>query len=59
MYDVGRVLSPVHIEAVVQNLKLDDFDAQELHRQAAIEAGFKINLVPAVVKHYGKEKHRE
>ena len=47
MYDIGRVLSPVHIEAVVKGLKLDQQDAQELYRLAAVEAGFKIGkLLP-------------
>ena len=46
MYDMGRVLSPVHIAAVVEGLKLDAFDAQELYRVAAIEAGFKIGKLP-------------
>ena len=37
-------LTPHHIEAIVRGLKLDDFDAYELRRQAAIEAGWRIDL---------------
>lgn len=48
MYDLDRVLSPVHIEAVVQGLKLDKDDARELYHLAALEAGFKIGPLPAL-----------
>lgn len=37
-------LTPHHIEAIIRGLKLDDFDAYELRRQAAIEAGWRIDL---------------
>lgn len=47
MYDINRVLSPVHIEAVVRGLRLDRDDAEELHRLAALEAGFKIGTLPS------------
>lgn len=41
MYD-SRPLRPGHIDAVVELLKLDEFDAQELYVRAAIESGWKI-----------------
>lgn len=38
-----RPMSSQYIDAFVEFLKLDDFDATELHRQAAREAGYKID----------------
>jgi len=39
----GRPMSSQYIDAVVEYLKLDDFDATKLHKQAAREAGYKID----------------
>lgn len=33
---------PKHIDATIELFELDEFDATRLHRQAAIEAGYKI-----------------
>lgn len=38
-----RPLSPQYIDAVVELMKLDDFDATELYRMAALEAGYRID----------------
>lgn len=38
-----RALSPQHVDAFIAFLKLDDFDATRLHKQAAREAGFHID----------------
>lgn len=38
-----RPMSSQYIDALVEFLKLDDFDATALHRQAAREAGYKID----------------
>ncbi len=38
-----RPMSSQYIDAFVEFLRLDDFDATELHRQAAREAGYKID----------------
>jgi len=43
MMRTGRPLSSQYIDAFVEWLKLDEFDATELHRLAAIENGFKID----------------
>ena len=43
MRKAPRPMSSQYIDAVVEFLKLDDFDATELHRQAAREAGYKID----------------
>ena len=39
----ARPMSSQYIDAFVEFLKLDDFDATELHRQGAREAGYKID----------------
>lgn len=38
-----RPLASQHVDAFIELLKLDEFDATELHRMAAREAGFKID----------------
>ncbi len=43
MYKTSRRLTPQHIEIVIEKLKLDEFDANELWLLAAIEAGWQIN----------------
>lgn len=43
MYDKRRPFTPAYIEAVVEGLQLDDFDANELRVLGAIEAGWNIN----------------
>lgn len=40
----GRPLSPQYIDAVIEGLQLDEFDANELRVLGAIEAGWNINL---------------
>ena len=47
VYDLfwtARPLSPTHIDAAIEFLKLDDFDAAELRLLGAREAGWKIDL---------------
>lgn len=39
----GRPLSPQHIDAVIEHLNLDEFDATELRLQGAIEAGWQLH----------------
>lgn len=41
MYET-RSLTPAHIDAVINLLHLDEFDARELHTLGAIEAGWDI-----------------
>ena len=43
MRKAPRPMSSQYIDAFIEFLKLDDFDATELHRQAAREAGYKID----------------
>lgn len=38
-----RPMSSQYIDALVEFLRLDEFDATELHRQGAREAGYKID----------------
>jgi hypothetical protein len=38
----GRPLAPQHVDAIIEYLKLDEFDALELRLQGAIEAGWQI-----------------
>ena len=40
----GRPLSPQYIDAVIEALKLDEFDANELRVLGAIESGWNINV---------------
>ena len=42
MNDKNRSITPEHIHAVVRLLKLDEFDAAELHALGAIESGWRI-----------------
>lgn len=41
----GRPLAPQHIDAFIEFLKLDEFDALELRIQGAIEAGWQIKPI--------------
>ena len=41
----GRPLAVQHIEAAIEFLKLDEFDALELRLQAAIDAGWKLDAL--------------
>ena len=36
-------LAPQHIDRIIDEMKLDDFDAYELRFQAALEAGWQLN----------------
>lgn len=38
-----RPFAPQHIDAFIEELKLDEFDAMELRWQAAIEAGWQLD----------------
>lgn len=38
----GYVMSPAHVEAVIDLLQLDEFDAAELMLQGAREAGWRV-----------------
>lgn len=40
-----RPLAPQHIDAFIESLKLDEFDALELRIQGAIEAGWQIRKI--------------
>ena len=42
MYDPQRALTPEYIDAVVEGLELSEREALRLHRQAALEYGFRI-----------------
>lgn len=42
IFHQSRPLSPQYIDAAIEALKLDDFDALELRLQGAIEAGWQI-----------------
>ena len=48
--DRPNLITPTLIELLVVALKLDEFDAHELHCRAAIEAGFKIHLQKRALK---------
>jgi hypothetical protein len=39
-----RPFTPQMIDVVIETLKLDEFDAYELRLQAAIEAGWQLNI---------------
>jgi hypothetical protein len=41
----GRPLSPQHIDAVIEFLKLDEFDALELRLLGAIDAGWQLDAL--------------
>lgn len=43
MYTPSRPLSPQYVDAVIDMLRLDDFDATQLRLRAANEAGWNIN----------------
>lgn len=45
-YEPERPLSPQYIEAFIEWLKLDDFDAYELRYLGAIESGWQIDKNP-------------
>lgn len=49
MYD-SNALTPAHIDAVVEGLQLDEFDAAELYLLGAIEAGWKIRPQDVLAK---------
>lgn len=42
-WDRKRPFAPQHIDAFIEALKLDEFDAMELRWQAAIEAGWQLD----------------
>lgn len=42
LYDKNRSITPEHVRAFVKLLKLDEFDAAELHALGAIESGWRI-----------------
>jgi len=44
MYDKKRSITPEHIHAFVALLKLDYFDAYELHALGALESGWDIQM---------------
>lgn len=44
MYHKQRPLKPEYIEAVIAGLKLDEFDANEMRLQGALESGWKIDI---------------
>lgn len=44
IYEKRRPLSPEYVEAVITGLKLDEFDANALRLQGALEAGWKIDV---------------
>lgn len=43
MYDQARKLTPAYIEAVIDGLRLDEFDANELRLFGARDAGWNYN----------------
>lgn len=44
MYDHGRSITPEHIHAAIKLLRLDEFDARELHTLGALAVGWNITL---------------
>lgn len=51
LFAVDRPLAPEHLEASIQALGLDEFDANELRLQGAREAGWQIDPTFLLEKH--------